>query len=508
MSAPDPDSPIPPRTTIGDYRVLERFATGGMGELYRVINPLLQEVFAMKVLREEPDRSHRTESVQRFFDEARTTLRLRHSHIVTLHTMGLVPDSGRLYFMMDYVGLSAQRRAQILGEGPWFAPRAVATAEGDRQPMSLEDVLAARGPIPEKVLRILAADVASALHHAHQAGVIHCDLKPANILLRNDGHAVVGDFGIARAVRAASGNGSILGTLHYMAPEQHDPAATLTPAVDVYAFGVTLYRLLTGTYPEGIWKRPSELGFSPAWDRLCEACLANDPAERWGSMRRIHTYLRLMPRFSVRFYALRKRLREGSRVLGCYLLPTALAVATGALVVNQSLRRPSTPRKRAWEPVHPTPEAFALGDEARAEPLPEATGMLTYAPAAPAELPLPTEPLAHVARLALPASTRALPPGFTERFPRLEYIVCAPENPTFFAQDGILYRRDDPSRPAFVPPRLFGVITLPAAVTDFPHPWPYAHTSANTLRTNTGAYGRWLFLRAEQPIRWLGPASP
>ena len=85
---------IPPRTAIGDYRVLERFASGGMGDLYRVVNPLLREVFAMKVLRDDTGASHRTESVQRFFEEARTTVRLRHGNIVTLHTMGLEPPTG------------------------------------------------------------------------------------------------------------------------------------------------------------------------------------------------------------------------------------------------------------------------------------------------------------------------------------------------------------------------------------------------------------------------------
>lgn len=500
---------IPPRTAIGDYRVLERFASGGMGDLYRVVNPLLREVFAMKVLRDDTGASHRTESVQRFFEEARTTVRLRHGNIVTLHTMGLEPISGHLYFIMDYVGLTAQRRAQILGEGPWFAAPTTESEDETREPMSLEDLLALRGPIPEEILRILAADIAAALNHAHQAGVVHCDLKPANVLLRNDGHAVVGDFGIARAYRAsdgeagASGAQAILGTPHYMAPEQRSGSAPLTPATDIYAYGVVLYRLLTGSFPEGVWKRPSELGFSPAWDRLCQDCLARNPADRWPSMRRIHAYLRMMPELTQRLKT--QRNRRANRLLAFVSLglPAAALLTAGALVLIQSLRLSGTDRPVSWVTVHPTPEAFVKGDVARAEVRPEAAGMLAYDAAAPAELPLPPFPLEHINRLALPETTRVLPPGFGDRFPRLEYVICAPGNPVFFAQDGILYRRDDPSRPALLPPRLFGAITLPAAITDFPHPWSEATTTATTLRSHTGAYGRVLFLRAPHPVRWL-----
>ncbi len=500
---------IPPRTAIGDYRVLERFASGGMGDLYRVVNPLLREVFAMKVLRDDTGAGHRTESVQRFFEEARTTVRLRHGNIVTLHTMGLEPTTGHLYFIMDYVGLTAQRRAQILGDGPWFAAPATESEDETREPMSLEDLLTLRGPIPEDILRILAADIAAALNHAHQAGVVHCDLKPANVLLRNDGHAVVGDFGIARAYRVAgsetASGSAILGTPHYMAPEQRSGSGALTPATDIYAYGVMLYRLLTGSFPEGVWKRPSELGFSPAWDRLCQACLARNPADRWPSMRRIHAYLRMMPELTERLKTQRRRRFNRLLVFVSLGLPAAALLAAGVLVLIQSLRLSGTDRPVSWVTVHPTPEAFADGDVARAEVRAEAAGMLAYDASAPAELPLPPFPLEHINHLALPETTRALPSGFGDRFPRLEYVICAPGNPAFFSQDGILYRRDDPSRPALLPPRLFGAITLPSAVTDFPHPWPEAVTTATTLRSHTGAYGRVLFLRAPHPVRWLGP---
>lgn len=511
-------APIPPRTEIGDYRVQDHFASGGMGDLYRVINPLLRETFAMKVLREDPAAADRRESIQRFFEEARTTIRLRHGNIVTLHTMGLEPTAGRLYFIMDYVGVSPQRYDELLhGTGPWFA--AVTTSSSDdaaeRVSLSLEDVLREHGPIPEDILRILAGDIASALNHAHQSGVVHCDLKPANILLRNDGHAVVGDFGIARAYRTAgeadgSSGGSILGTPQYMAPEQRDPAAPLTPAADIYAYGVMIYRLLTGSFPEGVWKRPSELGFNPGWDRLCADCLVRDPAGRWASMRQIHAWLRAMP--GLQQSQANERLVQARssrlRILLTLGVPACLLViAAGLLCWQMNARKASAGRVRRWVPAVPTPAAFEAGNTARAIPLPSAVGMLTYGDDAPATLPLPPNPLAHVNRLALPSQVSALPEGFVERFPRLEYVVCDPNNAVFFARDGILYRHDDPSRPCLVPPRLFGDIRLPPTVTSFPHPWRGATTTANTLRTETGAYGQPLTLRARRAIEWVCTAQ-
>ena len=219
------ESPIPSQTAIGDYRVVGRFASGGMGDVYEVVNPLLREFFAMKVLREgSASGPARKEAVMRFLDEARLTARLRHGNIVTLHTMGLEPTRGRLYFVMDYVGLVPQRRAEILGAGPWFSHGSTEAGAIARQPLSLEEVLRVRGPLDEAVVRVLADDIARALHCAHSfgGGIVHCDLKPANVLLRDDGHAVVSDFGIARArsaEQAPEATSVILGTPDYMAPE-------------------------------------------------------------------------------------------------------------------------------------------------------------------------------------------------------------------------------------------------------------------------------------------------
>lgn len=505
MMAPPDEEPIPPQTVIGDYRVVSRFASGGMGDVYEVVNPLLREFFAMKVLREASvPGAARREAVARFLEEARLTARLRHGNIVTLHTMGLEPTRGRLYFVMDYVGLSPRRREEILGSGPWFSRDSVSAGAITRVPLSLEEVLRHRGPLDEAVVRVLAVDVVRALHCAHTfgEGVIHCDLKPANILLRDDGHAVVSDFGIARARSAGEDAGAevLLGTPDYMAPEQRDPSAKLTPATDVYAFGVTLCRLLTGGFPVGVWARPSELGLSPAWDALIERCLARDPSRRWPSMVALGRALRDLPAAARR---LRRRhaLRRVALAVGGVAAAGAAVAGAGWLLLRDVSEARTVARH--WEEAVPRKEMFVGHDLSAASPEPCWAGTLAYDESAPAELPLPCATLPHVSALALPRSVARLPKAFAERFPRLAYVACHPGNATFFARDGILYRRDDPSAPVWVPPRLAGEVALPEGVTRFPYPWPQARLSEKTLETDdTGAYGQPLRLRATHPVRW------
>ncbi len=314
---------IPPQTEIGDYRVVNHFASGGMGDVYRVMNPLLREFFAMKVLRMKPGERLSDETIARFFKEARTTVRLRHSNIITLHTMGFEPIYGCPYFIMDYVGVSPLRRKEILSTQAWFSGRAMNEEETTiRQPLTLEQVLQVNGSIPENILRILALDIARALHTAHtfEDGVIHCDLKPSNILLRNDGHAVVTDFGIAQTqvVRGgATSSREILGTIDYMAPEQRKANAPLTPQTDIYAYGVMLYRLLTGTFPVGAWTAPSEYGYNPAWDVLLERCLEQIPEKRWASARDIYRFLHEMQKEGQKICRQRRMRRIFHLVLQC-----------------------------------------------------------------------------------------------------------------------------------------------------------------------------------------------
>lgn len=147
-----------------------------------------------------------------------------------------------------------------------------------------------RGPLSPRNAAHLLRQLAGALAHAHERGVLHLDLKPENILIRSDGTICLADFGCTRvdAAEAVAVSGDLVtregvsGTAGYVAPERLvDPGAPPTPAADLYAFGVILFGALTGRLPAGL-ERPGEVvpGLPEAFDRLFEACYVADPVRR------------------------------------------------------------------------------------------------------------------------------------------------------------------------------------------------------------------------------------
>ncbi len=226
----------PPRPEEGlipyrDVVLLRQLGHGGMGKVYRARWRGSDVPVAVKLLR-KPLREHRTIAA-RFLEEAAVLTRLRHSGIVAVHGIGLLPDGG-LFLVMDLV------------EGSDLA----------RQPCPPIDV----------ALRWVA-EAAEAIEFANQMGVVHCDLKPSNLLLANGGHVVVSDFGLARSL--ATGDAPHGGTAGFMAPEQRDPEGKISPRTDVYGLGAVLRALV----PD----RPSEV------EAVCQRCLAADPVARYGS---------------------------------------------------------------------------------------------------------------------------------------------------------------------------------------------------------------------------------
>ena len=501
MSTQTGTNSLTPSTVIGDYRVMHFCAAGGMGEVYKVENPLLEEVFALKMMNLGTQAGSTQTATQRFLTEARITARLRHSNIVTLHTLGVDPALGRLYIVMDYVGVSPARRKEILSGGAWFAKQGATSSINmmARTALTLEDVLHESGPLKESVARVLLSEIAAALHYAHNFGdgVIHCDLKPCNILLREDGHAVVTDFGIAYLQNMSEnpdGN-SICGTPDYMAPEQYELDYHPAPATDIYAFGVMCYRLLTGYYPVGVWERPSKFGLNSAWDKLIERCLEKKPENRWGSMAEIVDYLKQLPTVPSRVNRARRHrmwVWFGSVAIGC------LVVGTGVLGVMRFVENNMKQLNARYA------EAFIDGDLEAAMPNPRYMGNLIYADVAPPELPIPEFTLINVVRMGIPKQVTTIVPEFWEKFPRLEYIACHPDNKTFVALDGILYRRADMTQPVHVPPKLFGEITLPDTVERVVLPWAKKEALSATSFTSldTGAYNQKLHLKAKKEIKW------
>jgi class 3 adenylate cyclase/tRNA A-37 threonylcarbamoyl transferase component Bud32 len=225
LSAPDLPSEFPPLKTLDApseddrYRLIRQIGSGEMAEVYLAYDEVLKREVAFKVL----DRKHaeNREAVERFRREARSAASLSHDpNIVAIHDRGETQD-GTYYIVMEYI-------------------------EGG----TLEDLIQREGPLSPQRATEVALQVAKALRVAHERGVIHRDTKPQNVLLSKTGEAKVADFGIARAQAATTMTqaGSVMGTVHYISPEQAlgEPA---TPKSDLYSLGVVLYEMLTGELP-------------------------------------------------------------------------------------------------------------------------------------------------------------------------------------------------------------------------------------------------------------------
>jgi eukaryotic-like serine/threonine-protein kinase len=259
---------LEPGARVGPYEILSRIGAGGMGDVFRARDTRLDRIVAIK--------TSKIEFSERFEREARAVAALNHSGICTLH------DVGPNYLVMEYI-------------------------EGT----PLE------GPLPVTQALKCAVQICDALDAAHQKGITHRDLKPANILVTRSGIKLL-DFGLAKlgaavAEQAATaadgatfslaltGKHEIVGTLHYMSPEQLQASVGGRPIdarSDIFSFGVVLYELLTGKRAfEGsspasviaaIMERPApsiaEVA-PPALDRVLRTCLAKDPDDRWQSVR-------------------------------------------------------------------------------------------------------------------------------------------------------------------------------------------------------------------------------
>jgi hypothetical protein len=268
---------------LGDrYRLGEQIAVGGSARVVAAVDERLGRRVAVKLVDARAVEASDPAARQRFLREARTAAGFSHQHAVAVYDAG--EDAGVLYLVMELV------------DGP-----------------SLAQVLA-DGPLPVDQAVRICAQVLAALEAAHASGVVHRDVKPANVLLTSSGEAKLADFGIAKRfddlTDSVTRTGFVVGTPRYLAPEQA-LGQPLTPATDVYAAGVLLYEMLTGEAPyEGATPAAAMLAHHaapvpdltrrrpdvpPGLAAVVTRALAKDPSDRYASAEAMAAALRRTP---------------------------------------------------------------------------------------------------------------------------------------------------------------------------------------------------------------------
>ena len=260
-----------PSSTIGRFEILREIGRGAMGVVYEARDPVLDRTVALKVVRPSAEGEAARGYEERFLAEARIAAALHHPGIVVVHDVGRDPSTGALFIALELL------RGETLAD------------------------LAARGPVEWPAVLRVVSQVARALHHAHLAGVVHRDVKPANVLLLPSGEAKVTDFGIARLESAAhrlTTTGEFIGTPLYTAPEQAK-TEDVDGRADVFSLASVAYTLLTGraafmapTIPGIVHRVVYEDPDPPSGfvrdlprdvERVLSRALAKSPADRYPS---------------------------------------------------------------------------------------------------------------------------------------------------------------------------------------------------------------------------------
>jgi serine/threonine protein kinase len=327
MTAPTPDLV---GKALGPYHLERLLGQGGFAWVFLAREPDGSPV-AVKVLK--PRYAGDPQFETRFRNESQTAAKLEHPNIIHIRAVG--KDGRNVYFGMDYC------------------------------PDSLGALLAREGPLSEARIVSIARDIVRALGFAHAQGIIHRDLKPDNVLLTEDGTAVLTDFGIARAVsgyNSSTGHNMTIGTPQYLSPEQAQ-GRPLDHRVDFYALGVTLYKAATGEVPfnstdwfelarmhvedppPGLRKKRPDI--SKRFERVVVKCLAKHPDDRYASAAKLAADLDAVasgarstsqvgtaPTASTEFAALREARRGGRRglMLAVTLIGLALVAAIALLI--------------------------------------------------------------------------------------------------------------------------------------------------------------------------------
>jgi eukaryotic-like serine/threonine-protein kinase len=250
---------------VGRYQILDTIGTGANSRVVRGFDPMIGRTVAIKLF---PRELAAGEGRERFLTEARVVGQISHASIVALHDMGIDEATSTPYLVMEYV--EGQPLERVLDKGSVPFPRACAWA----------------------------ADVAVALEVAHRKGIIHGDVKPANILVNEENRVKLTDFGMARLASRDTKDTPLLGTPAYWCPEQI-VGKPQDARSDIFSLGVVLYEMITGTRPfdsdsiQGVCSQiMSSTPLPPSHSNpslpvglndLIASCLAKDPAQRRSS---------------------------------------------------------------------------------------------------------------------------------------------------------------------------------------------------------------------------------
>lgn len=254
-----PSNFVPPKPQelakhFPQLEMLDLLGKGGMGAVYKARQPELDRLVAVKIL--PPEVGAHPGFAQRFTREARALAKLSHQNIVSVFDFG--QTDGQYYFIMEYV-------------------------DGVTIRQLIQDSLAT----PEEALAIVP-QICEALQFAHDAGVVHRDIKPENILVDKQGRVKIADFGLSKLLGsttsedALTGTHQVMGTLHYMAPEQMRGSRAVDHRADIYSLGVVFYELLTRELPIGRFPLPSsKLHIDVRLDQVVLRALDADPERRY-----------------------------------------------------------------------------------------------------------------------------------------------------------------------------------------------------------------------------------
>jgi len=264
------------RILANRYRLIEKIGMGGMAIVYRAVDLRTGHNVAVKVLR--PEYNEDREFISRFQREAEAASKMTHHNIVNLLDVGM--DGENRYLVMEYV-----------------------------QGKTLKAVIQERGKLSAPLACQIAIRILSALEHAHRNGIVHRDIKPQNILVHEDGHIKVADFGIARIADSATltHGDNVMGSVHYFSPEQARGEGA-TAASDIYSTGIVLYEMLTGRVPydgdnpvavamQHLHAAPAPIqsispDVPPSVVRVCMRAMEKNPAARYQTAREMAADLR------------------------------------------------------------------------------------------------------------------------------------------------------------------------------------------------------------------------